>query len=247
MTGASCCRRGRSASYPTAPSRIPACSFPAPGSSELFASALVQWYWLSPLLPAVRLASRSPVIRTGGCFLCGLHSSVVRFPRPLAAGTIRRSDSPPFIGSPSLGWRYLPALRPETMGPPSFLTLLLFRATLLDPGRPSAASPFTAALCGLPASLTGSPPAFIFFVTGLDCFRETRPPLRPGTFPVYASTMPFASAPYNFSRVILLPCIAARLGTSDRLHLTQRGLAPRKKSQTYAGALTKKTEPRLNQ
>src|ERR1022692_1251461 len=52
-------RRGRSASYPTAPSRIPACSFPAPGSSELFASALVQWYWLSPLLPAVRLASRT--------------------------------------------------------------------------------------------------------------------------------------------------------------------------------------------
>jgi hypothetical protein len=155
-------RRGRSASYPTAPSRIPACSFPAPGSSELFASALVQWYWLSPLLPAVRLASRSPVIRTGGCFLCGLHSSVVRFPRPLAAGITRRSGSPPFIGSPSLGWRYLPALRPETMGPPSFLTLLLFRATLLDPGRPSAASPFTAALCGLPASLTGSPPAFIF-------------------------------------------------------------------------------------
>src|ERR1035438_9845927 len=158
------CRRGRSASYLTAPSRIPACSFPAPGSSELFASAPVQWYWLSPLLPAVRLASRSPVIRTGGCFLCGLHSSVVRFPRPLAAGTIRRSDSPPFIGSPSLGWRYLPALRPETMGPPSFLTLLLFRATLLDPGRPSAASPWAAALCGLPASLTGSPPAFIFFV-----------------------------------------------------------------------------------
>src|ERR1022692_910878 len=176
-------RRGRSASYPTAPSRIPACSFPAPGSSELFASALVQWYWLSPLLPAVRLASRSPVIRTGGCFLCGLHSSVVRFPRPLAAGTIRRSDSPPFIGSPSFCWRYLPALRPETMGPPSFLTLLLFRATLLDPGRPSAASPFTAALCGLPASLTGSPPAFIFFVTGLDCFREARSSLAAWNIP----------------------------------------------------------------
>src|ERR1019366_7912510 len=99
-------------------------------------------------------------------------------------------------------------------------------------------------LCRLPTSLPGSPPAFIFFVTGLDCFRETRPPLRPGTFPVYASTMPFASAPYNFSRVILLPCIAARLGTSDRLHLARRGLAPRKKSQTYAGALTTKAEPR---
>src|ERR1039457_5505484 len=56
--------------------------------------------------------------------------------------------------------------------------------------------------------------------------------------------MPFARAPYNSSRVVLLPCIAARLGTSDRLHLTQRGLAPRKKSQTYAGALTTKAEPR---
>jgi hypothetical protein len=58
--------------------------------------------------------------------------------------------------------------------------------------------------------------------------------------------MPFASAPYNFSRVILLPCIAARLGTSDRLHLARRGLAPRKKSQTYAGALTLKDEPPPN-
>src|ERR1035441_8373399 len=33
--------QGRTASCPTAPSRIPACSFPAPGSSELLASALV--------------------------------------------------------------------------------------------------------------------------------------------------------------------------------------------------------------
>jgi len=56
--------------------------------------------------------------------------------------------------------------------------------------------------------------------------------------------MAFASAPYNSSRVILLPYIIAGLGTSDRLHLTRRGLAPRKKSQTYAGALTTKVEPR---
>src|SRR5438034_1415117 len=32
--------RGRTASYPTAPAQIPACSFPAPGSSALLASAL---------------------------------------------------------------------------------------------------------------------------------------------------------------------------------------------------------------
>src|SRR5208282_6474938 len=47
----------------------------------------------------------------------------------------------PLIGSPPLGWRSLPTLQRETMGPPSFLSLLLFRATLLDPGRPSTASP----------------------------------------------------------------------------------------------------------
>ena len=114
----------------------------------------------------------------------------------------------------------------------------------LGPRQAFGSLTFAVALCWLPSSLTGSPPAFICFVTGLDCFRETRPPLRPGTFPVYASTMPFARAPYNSSRVVLLPCIAARLGTSDRLHLTRRGLAPRKKSQTYAGALTTKAEPR---
>ena len=95
----------------------------------------------------------------------------------------------------------------------------------------------TAVLSRLPTSLTGSPPAFNH-VTGLNCFREARPPLRPGTFPIYASTMAFARAPYNFSRVVLLPYIAARLGTSDWLHLARRGLAPRKKSQTCAGALT---------
>src|SRR5258705_12637485 len=31
--------RGRTASYPTAPAQIPACSFPAPGSSWILASA----------------------------------------------------------------------------------------------------------------------------------------------------------------------------------------------------------------
>jgi hypothetical protein len=98
----------------------------------------------------------------------------------------------------------------------------------------------TAVLSRLPTSLTGSPPAFNH-VTGLNCFREARPPLRPGTFPIYASTMAFARAPYNFSRVVLLPYIAARLGTSDWLHLARRGLAPRKKSQTCAGALTSMT------
>lgn len=32
--------RGRTASYPTAPAQIPACSFPAPGSSGILASAI---------------------------------------------------------------------------------------------------------------------------------------------------------------------------------------------------------------
>src|SRR6185369_7573471 len=31
--------RGRTASYPTAPAQIPACGFPAPGSSSILASA----------------------------------------------------------------------------------------------------------------------------------------------------------------------------------------------------------------
>src|ERR1017187_1312749 len=84
----------------------------------------------------------APVYRTGGCFLCGLHSSVVRFPRPLAAGTTRRSDSR-IVHRLCLffGLRSLPHLRGENMGPPNFLTPLLFHATLLAPDRPSAASP----------------------------------------------------------------------------------------------------------
>ena len=149
-----------------------------------------------------------------------------------------------FIGSPSF-WLAIPTrLAAGNHGASQLPDSSLVPCHALGPRQAFGSLTFAAALCRLPTSLTGSPPAFIFFVTGLDCFRETRPPLRPGTFPVYASTMPFASAPYNFSRVILLPCIAARLGTSDRLHLARRGLAPRKKSQTYAGALTTKAEPR---
>ena len=34
-----CPHRGRTVSYPTAPAQIPACGFPAPGSSEILASA----------------------------------------------------------------------------------------------------------------------------------------------------------------------------------------------------------------
>jgi len=79
----------------------------------------------------------------------------------------------------------------------------------------------------------------IQFSNEAGLLRERRPPLRPGTFPVHASTMAFARASYNnSSRVVLLPYIIAGLGTSDRLHLTRRGLAPRKKSQTRACALT---------
>jgi hypothetical protein len=33
-------RRGRDVGYPTPPAQIPACSFPAPGSSQILASAI---------------------------------------------------------------------------------------------------------------------------------------------------------------------------------------------------------------
>ena len=150
----------------------------------------------------------------------------------------------PFVGSPSFGWRTPTRPSAGNRGASQLPDSSLVPCHALGPRQAFGSLTLSAALYWLPSSLTGSPPAFICFVTGLNCFRETRPPLRPGTFPVYASTMPFASAPYNSSRVVLLPCIAARLGTSDRLHLARRGLAPRKKSQTYAGALTSKAEPR---
>lgn len=92
----------------------------------------------------------TPVYRTGGCLLCGLHSSVVRFPRCWPQVLPDDLTPAPFIGSPPLSWRHLPALWRETVGPPSFLTLLLFRATLLDPGRPSTASPWRLFCFGFP-------------------------------------------------------------------------------------------------
>ena len=49
------CNRGRTAGYPAAPSQIPACGFPAQGSSALLAS--YRYIFISPLLfPAVWFA-----------------------------------------------------------------------------------------------------------------------------------------------------------------------------------------------
>lgn len=177
----------------------------------------------------------TPVYRTGGCFLCGLHSSVVRFPRLLAAGTTRRSDSRTVHRVAFFGLAIPTRLAAGNDGASQLPDSSLVPCHALGPRQALDSLTLTAVLSRLPTTLTGSPPAFNF-VTRLDCFRETRPPLRPGTFPVHASTMAFASAPCNFSRVVLLPYIIAGLGTSDRLHLTRRGLAPRKKSQTCAGA-----------
>lgn len=71
-----------------------------------------------------------------------------------------------------------------------------------------------------------------FLFTRLYCFRKMRPSLRPGQCPVHASPVLFARAPYHCSLVVNFQSTGAGPGTSDRLHLARRGLAPRQKSQT---------------
>ena len=74
-------KRGRTASCPTAPSQIPACSIPAPGSSELVASAQ------HLLFPTVRFARFVPAFR-------------IRIVFPLWATQLRR-PLPHVVGSPA--------------------------------------------------------------------------------------------------------------------------------------------------
>jgi hypothetical protein len=91
-------RRGRTASCLTAPSRIPACSFSAPGSSELLASALVRVklsisptetadsLWLCLPWPTGRLASRYPSLSYWRMFPLW----TAQFCRPLPPASGRR-------------------------------------------------------------------------------------------------------------------------------------------------------------
>ena len=72
---------GRTASYPTAPARIPACGTTALGSSETLASVKVKSFILSSLLfPAGRFAFVPPVQQSGKCYPLQATYSVSPFP-----------------------------------------------------------------------------------------------------------------------------------------------------------------------
>jgi len=104
-------------------------------------------------------------------------------PPLLAAGTTRRFDSRTVhrfasfeLATPT---RPVAGNRGASQLPDSSLV----PCHALGPRQAFDSLTLAAVLFRLPPSLTGSPPAFICSVTRLDCFRETRPPLRPGTFP----------------------------------------------------------------
>ena len=183
--------------------------------------------WLCLLLPTGRLASRCPSLSYWRMFPLW----TAQFCRPLP---------------PASGRGYYQTIRLPTVHRLAFV--LLAKPTRLAAGNHGASQlpdsslvpchalgprqafgslTFAAALCRLPSSLTGSPPAFICFVTRLNCFRKTRPSLRPGAFPVHASLMVFVRAPYHCSLVFNFRSMLAGLGTSDWLFLARRGLAPR--------------------
>jgi hypothetical protein len=66
--------RGRDAGYPTPPAQIPACGFPAPGSSAILASAFLGY----SLQGGSHCGLRS--FTFGLCFLCRLRMAVRPFP-----------------------------------------------------------------------------------------------------------------------------------------------------------------------
>jgi hypothetical protein len=133
-------RRGRDASYPTPPAQIPACGFPAPGSSVRLASAIpVAWEKAIPLrevgwcAPALHVRHQFPV-----------RAASHRHPLPHVDGSpalrVLRGDPTPHGPSAILAVR--PTCVQESMRSPKFLTLLSTHTTLLvDPGRPSGSSP----------------------------------------------------------------------------------------------------------
>ena len=77
-------KRGRDICYQMPPSRIPACDFPAQGSSERLALhqnfRTVLFQMLLLVLPAVRLADILQHYASGTCFLYGLRRSATPFP-----------------------------------------------------------------------------------------------------------------------------------------------------------------------
>ena len=140
--------RGRTASYPTAPSQIPACVIPAQGSSALLVSykALKCSLCYSPQWGL--LAESSPS--------CPVQVSFVGYAIPSSPSPcdrryrlrvhMRWSDSLLLIypsWQPPFGWTALPLLSKaeEVEGSPKFLILLSLHATLSDPDSPSRISP----------------------------------------------------------------------------------------------------------
>jgi len=130
--------QGRTASYPTAPSQIPACGITAPGSSNLLTYALTIRY-----SPQWGLHGSSSLSYPGHVSFTSYTDP--SFPSP--CGRLSRlrvlwddltpsrpSDSLPFVEKPYL-------IKQETQGSPKFSTLLFLRAMLSDPDRPSRISP----------------------------------------------------------------------------------------------------------
>jgi len=143
--------QGRTASYPTAPSQIPACGITAPGSSNLFTYALTSVIQRVSTACPVRYSSQ-----------WGLHGwSSLSYPGHVSFTSYTDSSSPSPCGRLSrlrVLWDDLTPSRPlnflllveklylikqETKGSPKFLTLLFLRAMLYDPDRPPRISPYT--------------------------------------------------------------------------------------------------------
>ena len=132
--------RGRNAPFGAPPAQIPACSFPAPGSSLLLTRSHDTCTRHAPSLYCGYRLHGLPVILTAHIGIP--QDATAPSPSPCtqlsrARSTTRRSDSPgliyPFarlLALPS----HTPALAGEVQGPPTFSACLSSHATLLDPG-----------------------------------------------------------------------------------------------------------------
>ena len=141
--------RGRTASYPTAPSQIPACGITAPGflrrcsghASDTLACAPTAAIAASEVGTVDRPCMSGSVACHG--YVClSAPSPCARLARLRVLWADPPSASPSICGCPTCAFASACLMVQERLGPPKFSTFLCTHAALFgDPGRPSTHSP----------------------------------------------------------------------------------------------------------